>query len=374
MSLLMLVLVWLARGLAVVLFAGTVIPFLHTGSWLVRGFDFPRLQMAALCAGLALAIALVGGLSDWRREPWFWMGLCVLLAAWHGTYVVRFTAMWPVAVPDAEQTDLSLVVANLDFRNDDRAAALEVLQGLDADAYLLIEVDRAWLDALAPLRDAREHRLEAVRDEGLGIVLWSATPLRDAEIEHLVSDRRPSLHASLTIHRRAVRLVGTHPTPPGLSKRHAEGRHDSRVRDAELLLIAETVAEEPDRAWVVAGDFNDVAWSRTTSLFARRSGLLDPRVGRSLLNTYHARYTLLRYPLDHVFVSPGFRVGAFERVRIPGSDHFAVRVELELPESPEGAEPEGSESQEEADAMIRQGEEDAAENASERRAGPDDKP
>jgi len=363
MSWLLLVLIWLLRSFAILLLAGTVLPFVHTGSWVIRGFDFPRLQLALLCTGLAVTIAIVGAVGDWRREPWFWMALCLLLATWHASYVVRFTPVWPVVVPDSERSDLSLVVANLDFRNDDRDAAFEVLQNLGADAYLLIEVDQIWLNALAPLRDALPHRLEAVRDEGLGIVLWSAKPLTDAAIEHLVSESRPSLHATLNVEGGTVRLVGTHPTPPGLPKQDDDGRHDSRIRDAELMLIAERVVEAPDHDWIVAGDFNDVAWSRITSMFARTSGLLDPRVGRSLLNTYHADYALLRYPLDHIFVSQGFKVGAFQRVRIPGSDHFAVQVELQVPRTSTDSTPDADGVDSKTESLIQEGQEDALESS-----------
>jgi endonuclease/exonuclease/phosphatase (EEP) superfamily protein YafD len=104
------------------------------------------------------------------------------------------------------------------------------------------------------------------------------------------------------------------------------------------VLVARAVAEDQGAAWIVAGDFNDVAWSHTTRLFKRLSGLHDPRIGRGLLNTYHARRPLLRYPLDHTFMSAGFAVHELRRVRAPGSDHFAVKLRLH-PGPRLGAEP-----------------------------------
>jgi hypothetical protein len=79
---------------------------------------------------------------------------------------------------------------------------------------------------------------------------------------------------------------------------------------------------------VVAGDLNDVAWSHTTRLFQRTSGLLDPRVGRGLYSTFHAAYPFLRWPLDHVFFSREFRLRRLERLPAFGSDHFPILVEV----------------------------------------------
>ena len=77
------------------------------------------------------------------------------------------------------------------------------------------------------------------------------------------------------------------------------------------------------------GDLNDVAWSRTTRLFQRISGLLDPRVGRHYINTFHADYPLLRWSLDHVFHSTDFALVDMQRLAHIGSDHFPVYVVLQ---------------------------------------------
>jgi endonuclease/exonuclease/phosphatase (EEP) superfamily protein YafD len=109
--------------------------------------------------------------------------------------------------------------------------------------------------------------------------------LIESEIKFILSDEIPSIHATLTLNAgNIVQLYCLHPKPPSPTE-----AKDSTLRDAELLIIGDRI-KDLDQSCIVMGDLNDVAWSRTTRLFQRISGLLDPRVGRYFMNTFHADY------------------------------------------------------------------------------------
>ena len=63
----------------------------------------------------------------------------------------------------------------------------------------------------------------------------------------------------------------------------------SSALQLSLIAVARSIAETAQPV-VVTGDLNDVAWSATTRLFRKISGLFDPRVGRDMFNTFHADY------------------------------------------------------------------------------------
>ncbi len=226
---------------------------------------------------------------------------------------------------------------------------------------VLVEVDDAWMQSLASVRERYPYRLEAVRPEGLGIALWSKFALEEGRVEYIVSDDRPSLHARVLLgDGRSFAVNAVHPTPPGLEDGTGE-REDSRERDAELILLARRIADEPRTDRLVVGDLNDAAWSHTTRMFLRISGMIDPRRGRGMYSTYPAELPLLRYPIDHVFVSEGFRVEELRREAAPGSDHLAMYADLRLVES-EGVSPDPKPSdQENGHEIIEEGREDARE-------------
>ena len=291
------------------------------------------------------------------------MLLLAAITVWQLSFIWRYTPLWPLEVPAAsdEADSLRLTVVNLKVDNQAKQRVLQQLSELNVDLLLLIELDAAWETTLSPLKQHYPHRHGVVRGDGLGLMLWSRLPLENAQVRYLVSKSRPSIFAQVIVGEKRLNYVGLHPLPPGLPDDDEDGRHDSRVRDAELMLVAKIVAQQPHASWIVSGDFNDVAWSHTTRMFQRLSGLSDPRVGRGFYNSYHAKYPWLRFPIDQVFVSSDARIGQMSRFRPAGSDHFAIKLWVQFMHQVSTNQPTASPSEErEAESMVEQGQQDAA--------------
>ena len=142
-----------------------------------------------------------------------------------------------------------------------------------------------------------------------------------------------------------------HPRPP-----EPLDNQDSTPRDAELVLVGRAIGDDPaDPPTIVTGDLNDVAWSYTTRLFLRLSGLLDPRIGRGFFNSYNARNPLFRFPLDHFFHSNDFRLIELRRLDFVGSDHFPMYLALSYEPARQEEQPEAeadANDREQADEMV----------------------
>ena len=326
---------WTVRILGLFLVLITLLPLLSTGKWYVRWWDFPRFQIAALLLIPLLIATLMAVRKASGWEPAIWSVVLFASLAWQVSHVIQFSPLWskevPVATIKSGSVIIKLMVSNLDYENSNPQPAIEQLAEENPDVLLLVEYNEGWEQRLDDLKKQFKYHHDEVRGEGLGMALWSNIPMERAKTRFLVSERRPSIWAELKLEsNQRINFIGVHPTPPGLLDSTGDKRRDSRVRDAELILIAKEVAQRSDEAWAIAGDFNDVAWSHTTRLFKRVSGMKDPRIGRSFMGTYIAQYPPCRCPIDHVFLSDGFSISNLSRKLISGSDHFAILATVAL--------------------------------------------
>lgn len=309
-------------------------------AWWIRVFDFPRLQLTVF-AGLLLVAQLV--LLSFGNI-WAWLLIVLTLASllFQGWWIIPYTRLFPKEVKRAVQANpenrLRILSANVLTSNRQADGLLAMVKERQPDIVVAVEPDDWWQAQLDALEPDYPYTQKCPLDNLYGMLLYSRLPLHDTAIQYLVEDAVPSMHVLVELRSgRRVQLHCIHPAPPSPTENYA-----STERDAELVIVGRTAAAATYPV-IVTGDLNDVAWSATTRLFRKVSGLLDPRVGRGMFNTFNAFYRLLRWPLDHLFHSDHFTLVSIERLGAFGSDHFPILVELAL-EPRRGAEQEGLES------------------------------
>lgn len=271
--------------------------------------------------------------------------------------MLPYTVLMPRQVLSAESHSddvrLRLLVANVLMKNRESKAFLDIVREYDPDVILTVETDAWWEEALSALETDYPHTLKNPLDNTYGMLVHSRLKMIDPEIRFILKDSIPSMHMQVVLPSDdRVFMHFVHPDPP--NPKHAT---ETTERDAELLIVGRE-AEKRDQPTIVTGDFNDVAWSYTTTLFQKASGLLDPRIGRGMYNTYNAKNPLLRWPLDHVFHSDHFKLVRMERGPAWGSDHFPIFIELSLEPGAETEqeEPDANGSEEkQIDEMIEDG-------------------
>ncbi len=305
--------------------AATVLPAWRNPHWATRAFDFPRLQIA--CLGTALLVALWIFLDARSSLAWLLGGITLLCTAWQVRYILPYSLLWPKQVKDAVQSDpdrrLSILIANILTPNRKAAALLDLVREYQPDILVTLESDQWWQDQLDLLESDMPYTVKCPMDNLYGMHLYSRIPIEEEEVAFLVENDVPSIHTLLRLRTGdVVRAHFLHPAPPSPTE-----NTESTQRDAELVVVARRV-KECTLPVIVTGDLNDAAWSRTTRLFRKISGLLDPRVGRGMFNTFHAGYPFLRWPLDHVFHSTHFTLRRLQRLPDIGSDHFPLFAEL----------------------------------------------
>lgn len=310
-------------GFSCFLIAATLLPFSRRAAWWIRVFDFPRAQITFF--GLAIIAYL-----SWFAKPaspvegftFAVLSLCTVYQAW------EMSAYTPLRKKQSLQAEIneperriSLLIANVLMTNHNVDQYLRIIEAKDPDIIALAEPDHFWEEHLRGIEERYPYSMKCPLENTYGLLLYSRLPLTNQQIRFRVEQDIPSFTADVELRTGdSFELHCIHPRPPQVGV-------DTHDRDAELVLVAREVEKSP-KAIIVTGDLNDVAWSHTTRLFLRISGLLDPRLGRAFCNTFNANYFLFRWPLDHLFHSRAFRYVSLERMPRTESDHFAVLVTL----------------------------------------------
>ncbi len=319
-----------AAGLILALLAiaavTSFLPLIETDRWWIRYLDFPRLQLAiTLVLLLAAAAALRSHLG---RIGWVVCGLGVLALGYQAEKLYPFTRIAAPAAAGLESCapggSLKLMIANVQARNEQAEAFLDLVSEADPDLLLVMETDAWWDRKLAALRDSFPERAQFIPDGhgAFGMHVLSKLPLVSPEFRFLFGAYTPTAVAGVELpDGGVVQLIGVHPHPP------LAWSQPTTLRDGSLLMAGRMARSSPEPT-IVAGDFNAVPWEPVTRRAARIGGLLDPRLGRGLHPSFSADSALISWPLDQILFQDGLGVVDFEVLHRIGSDHYPVMARL----------------------------------------------
>lgn len=336
---------------------GTVLPFLKYDDYWIRGFDYPRPQLVFVL--LTACVLWLFSNTDWDNYDYLIGGLLLMALGHQTAMMIPYTSIYPVQSLQSEQpvtpeTSVSMLVCNVLQTNKHFDKVINLALELSPDIVLTLESNQEWQENLHRGLDGKyPYYVDVPLENMYGMHLFSKLELNEPEIKYRIKDDIPSIETYVVLgNGEEVDLYFLHPMPPSPTEAYA-----STGRDAELAQVGIEVKEKGRNA-IVAGDMNDVAWSHSSRLFQRLSGLLDPRRGRGLYATFHADHRWARWPLDHVFHSTDLAVVEIERQPHVGSDHFPMYVKFNFEHRiSEGQESESKNGdQEEAEEVIEHGE------------------
>jgi endonuclease/exonuclease/phosphatase (EEP) superfamily protein YafD len=305
----------------------TVLPFFRFSSWWVRLGDFPRVQIAFVSIIIiTLLLIFYRPLNNYNLAIILVLSLCFIYQVY---CILPYIPIYRNQVEQTKQINpqktIKLLISNVLIENNDSTKLLKLVKDVDPDVILLAEPNQHWMEELKSLDTDYPYSVKKPLDNAYGMALFSRLKLNNTEVKFLVEDDIPSIHTDIKLESGdTIKFFGVHPRPPIPGEATT-----STERDAELVLVGKIV-KNIKIPTIIAGDLNDVAWSRTTTLFRKVSGMLDPRIGRGFYSSFHADYPFMRFPLDHVFHSSHFRLVELKRLPYIGSDHFPLLIVLNI--------------------------------------------
>lgn len=312
----------------------------------------PFTMVAAI---LLLAMAVLAYKRPLRRQTAIW--LILFTVAIQGVSLAPEIAQSALSNakatphPAAKGDVLRVATLNVWGRNSRQQAAAEALVRLDPDIIVLQEVWQGQKPLVALLKKTHPHASDCVGVSLCNVAILSKVPLTNTKVYR--PDFRgagrwtvPVVRADLSVSRGRktfeTTLFATHLTWP----------NQVPLQKTQMEQLANAVKNAALDKVVLIGDFNSTPWSyglayledlltlqRVTHALPTWPSALVPRIQR-LVRGRLAGYGLKPQPLyapflpiDHAFIGDGFEAKSVSRHQIPGSDHYAVVLDI----APRGA-------------------------------------
>ena len=283
-----------------------------------------RVQAAVLLAahfGFCLAL---------RRPRWA-VVFAVLLA--FNVWAVLRPALPPlIAVTEASRPPIKILFANVLTSNPDPARLLTLIATEAPDLIALIEINRRWETQLTPvLASAYPFHISRPREDNFGLAVFSRLPPSGGRVEFFADVETPSLDFTLPHGDRHIRVLVTHPLPPGDAGNTAlRDQHLAGLADWMIFVAGLTPPDAPPLPVLILGDLNATPWCPPLRRLLTTSRLRPAAVGRAALaGTWPVAIPFLHIPLDHALLNDDLACTSYRLGPDIGSDHYPFILEVQ---------------------------------------------
>lgn len=349
-------------ALSILLIVLSTLPFIQHQHWVFRVPEFMRLQLLFLQLIVFPLTFFYVQINGWM---WVLQGAQAALIVFHLYIFVRYTKFWRSQRSkdvDGEKSEQVRVIAcNIYQYNTEFQRFIDLIEKEDPDVFVTMESNAAWEEAMRPLEQAYPNYQKVTLENTYGMHLYTKLKMHRVETHYFVADDLPSIEAELeTADGHRFVFFAVHPPPPSPTE-----EDNSKERDGDLLSVAKKV-KDYELPVVVVGDFNNVAWARASILFKKTSELIDARIGRGILATFHAKYWFFRVPLDLLFHCKAVFIDKLFIYPSIGSDHFPIGCTFHINLQSEVQQKEVKELEEEekedVEELIEEGKQEESDN------------
>ena len=339
----------------------SVLPFIQHQHWIFRVSEFIKIQL--LCIQIIIFSITMLYVQD---ILWLWViqGFQFISIVYHVYILMRFTKFWKTKIPNRSTLSsdkIKIISCNVYQFNKEHQHFIDLVQKEQPDIFVTMESNAEWEKAMRIFEKDYPTQQKVTLENTYGMHFYSKLNVIRVETHYFVSDDIPSIEAEVET-RDGYRFIffAVHPPPPSPTEEDT-----SKERDGDLLSVAKKV-KTSKLPVIVTGDFNNVAWARSSILFKKTSALIDARIGRGILSTFHAKYWFFRIPLDLLFHSTTILVDKLFTYPSVGSDHFPIgctfHIDLHATEQEKDVERLQADEVEEVEVLIEEGKAEESEN------------
>lgn len=305
--------------IVVILILSSIMPFIPSQHWFFRLFDFAKVQILII---QFILFILAWSFVEQTITFYILQSLLAACIIYELYLLYPYTPFYKIEKKIRSQKSsntIKLISANVYQFNKEYQRFIDFIKRENPDIILTMESNKDWENAMQILKKDYDHYCEIALENTYGMHLYSKIPIITCKENYFIADDIPSIEATMkTNDGFEFVFFGVHPPPPSPTE-----EENSKERDGELLAVAKEV-KKINKTAIVVGDFNNVAWAKSSVLLRKTSGMIDPRIGRGLISTFHAKYRLLRFPLDQLFHTTDIFVEKLIAKENFGSDHLPL--------------------------------------------------